>query len=42
LAAGYRALPVQESNLDYMFAYSSGGLYSTIEDLLRWEGGHGS
>jgi CubicO group peptidase (beta-lactamase class C family) len=38
LAVGYRALPVQETNLDYMFAYASGGHYSTVEDLYRWEG----
>jgi CubicO group peptidase (beta-lactamase class C family) len=38
LAIGYNtSIPVQKTNLDYMWAYSSGGLYSTVEDLYRWE-----
>jgi CubicO group peptidase (beta-lactamase class C family) len=41
LAIGYTSwvstLPVNMTNVDYMFAHAAFGLYSSVEDLFRWE-----
>jgi CubicO group peptidase (beta-lactamase class C family) len=38
LAIGYTSIaPVNETNIDYMFSHAAGGLYSSVEDLFRWE-----
>jgi CubicO group peptidase (beta-lactamase class C family) len=36
--SGYTSIaPVNKPNVDYMFAHAAGGLYSSVEDLFRWE-----
>jgi len=37
LATGYRTFGVEASSPDMSIPYSSGGLYSTVEDLYRWD-----
>jgi len=37
LAAGYSPTGTKVPNLDVLFGYSAGGLYSTVEDLYLWD-----
>lgn len=38
LAIGYRySVPDKDTNLDHVFWHAAGGLYSSVEDMFRWE-----